>query len=176
MLGIVVYQNPGVWIAFAILIKPINASETILNEYMIHSSWSLWATYMGSATFTIRSGCKNYCPWPASPLDGGTWPWTHRTYLLDWRMYNGFLFPQKLPYPCTLSFSRTPFQSCSKDWRCCFLRCREDISVKEKLTKDKSNTTDFAGRTSIVWHKRIGSVFLYETSMRSPICWGKNRD
>lgn len=143
---------------------------------MIHSSWSLRATYIGSATFTICSDCKNYRPWPTSPLGGGTWPWTHRTYLLDWHMYDGFLFPQKLPYPYTHSFSRTLFQSCSKDWCCCLLRCTEDMSVEEKLTKDKSKTTDFAGRTSIMWHKRIGSVFLHETSMRSSICWGENRN
>lgn len=91
----------------------------------------------------------------------------------DRSVYDGFLFPQRLPYPCTHSFSGTPFRSRTKDWCCCLLRCTEDITVQEKLTKDKSNTTDFAGHTFVMWHKRTGSVFLYETRRGVPLFKGR---
>lgn len=44
------FQNHGLftWLFyFAILMAPTIDGETILNEIMIHPSWSLWATCMG---------------------------------------------------------------------------------------------------------------------------------
>lgn len=59
------FRHPGILIAFAILMRSISVNESILNEYTILPSWSLWATYMGSvenpATLSeVYHGFKNY--------------------------------------------------------------------------------------------------------------------
>lgn len=52
--------------AFDASMKPPSASETVLNEMMIHPSWSLWTTCTGLvenlAHFTVCCGSTNCSP------------------------------------------------------------------------------------------------------------------
>lgn len=67
MCYIQLFQNHGILLVLAILTKTASASsETILNEIMIHPSWSLWATGMGlvenPANFMVSCDSNNCSP------------------------------------------------------------------------------------------------------------------
>lgn len=89
------FQKHGILLVFAILTKPTSASETILNEIVIHPFWSLWATSMGlaenPASFTISYGSNHCSPWPLflwveEPREAGGPHKTHHTRCLDQRI------------------------------------------------------------------------------------------
>lgn len=60
------FENRDILLVFGISMKPISASETILNEIMIHLSWSLWTTGMGlvenPADCMVSCGSNNCSP------------------------------------------------------------------------------------------------------------------
>lgn len=151
--------------------KPRSDSETILNEFVLHPSWSSWATWIGSW------GKFQSLLWPLRTrvLECSSYGVGSRKRQAGMNQHSS-LASEAVPSASNEALKRTT-QSCTeKDWSCSLLRYTKDTPAKNKNIKEKSKTEGFAEGKSLTWPKGLGTIFLYETSLRISVTWGENRD
>ena len=162
------YKTMDFYLAFAILMAPTIDGETILNEIMIHPSWSLWATCTGlvenPANLWSVVALKTAVPTHSSSGRGSQrWQAGLIRYItssyINTHMMLLYFFGNCLIITTWNSFKRNTTQSCSRER----LRLQASGMHKRPTSEEQEHKRQVKdkrfGRGYLMWPKGIGSAF-----------------